>query len=747
MKGTLFSADFIKDSSDNLRLLELNTDTGIAHTALPLLDLSGLVSILSDNSITEFVIIYKLFQQNLVDHIIDTLEVDAPFISSYDTKVEEASTIYPTSVTDTDSKFILRLAYDESAIFDSTYAKNSINVLDLFNTNNDTGSIIEYYHSSSDGVVDNLTPSVNGANLPDIISKDVSVSTGTPLHFIKLSKAAETLETRFTELKNSAQEGETLLKFYETGVDKVESIRNVSIIYGSDLDIINLGSFTVPSLLTKPTSLDSGSAGDTDIRNVLDTKHYFELTTNEPRQGVNGVSYGGIFEEEDVLLSNDTYKLISDLEVGDNLKSYFISGSPDTDLQTVYAAWEHPGSTIPSGSYLTSSLLINKVENEIFYNVVNRLTLDGGDEFRVSGASYLLVYDSVADMLKYKAAGELDPSVDRLLRQNGETINLSANTIDILDGNYSNFVIDIETTDTFFLRAGDTQVKVITHNCFPAGTEITLHNGDIKNIENITSGDSVLSYNFEKQTNEAGIVSSVQKSTQQILIEVELNDGTSISSTALHRVYTKEREWVHMQDVKPGDTLVSNEGEEVNVVSIKSVEKEVEVYQLIDVKDNHNYYANGVLVHNFKYSGCFTYDSKVDMWDGSTKSIGEVKVGDEVKSINNGEVTKGIVTEHLTHPTNDVVPYTTVGEVTGTTDHPISIDGEWIDFSNHPQALNGFKFIDNFYNLEVDGHKIGESEHNFMMGGIIASGLGDNKELNRLHQRQSKETLIKTGVL
>jgi hypothetical protein len=31
MKGTLFSADFVKDSSGNLRLLELNTDTGFIN--------------------------------------------------------------------------------------------------------------------------------------------------------------------------------------------------------------------------------------------------------------------------------------------------------------------------------------------------------------------------------------------------------------------------------------------------------------------------------------------------------------------------------------------------------------------------------------------------------------------------------------------------------------------------------------------------------------------------------------------
>ena len=29
MKGTFFSADFVTDADDNLRLLEINTDTGI----------------------------------------------------------------------------------------------------------------------------------------------------------------------------------------------------------------------------------------------------------------------------------------------------------------------------------------------------------------------------------------------------------------------------------------------------------------------------------------------------------------------------------------------------------------------------------------------------------------------------------------------------------------------------------------------------------------------------------------------
>ena len=34
MKGTFFSADFVKDENDNLRLLELNTDTACITDSL-----------------------------------------------------------------------------------------------------------------------------------------------------------------------------------------------------------------------------------------------------------------------------------------------------------------------------------------------------------------------------------------------------------------------------------------------------------------------------------------------------------------------------------------------------------------------------------------------------------------------------------------------------------------------------------------------------------------------------------------
>ena len=68
MKGTLFSSDFIIDESDNLRLLEFNTDTGFLSSTLDSkFDFTAFINILSTNDITKLWIIHKGFQENFVE--------------------------------------------------------------------------------------------------------------------------------------------------------------------------------------------------------------------------------------------------------------------------------------------------------------------------------------------------------------------------------------------------------------------------------------------------------------------------------------------------------------------------------------------------------------------------------------------------------------------------------------------------------------------------------------------------------
>ena len=70
MKGTLFSADFAPDSSDNLRLLEINTDTGIASASFQHFNFDSLYSCLSNplNFLRDLdSLIYEIIYRHLTD--------------------------------------------------------------------------------------------------------------------------------------------------------------------------------------------------------------------------------------------------------------------------------------------------------------------------------------------------------------------------------------------------------------------------------------------------------------------------------------------------------------------------------------------------------------------------------------------------------------------------------------------------------------------------------------------------------
>lgn len=116
---------------------------------------------------------------------------------------------------------------------------------------------------------------------------------------------------------------------------------------------------------------------------------------------------------------------------------------------------------------------------------------------------------------------------------------------------------------------------------------------------------------------------------------------------------------------------------------------------------------------------CFAEGDEVEMLDGTMKAIELIKIGDEVKSIKDNKVVKGVVTNTLIHSTNDVVEVIKINGITAEPKHPVFVDNKWILIGELETTT--YQFIDNWYNLEVDGNT-GDSEHNYIIGNIIASG-------------------------
>ena len=69
-------------------------------------------------------------------------------------------------------------------------------------------------------------------------------------------------------------------------------------------------------------------------------------------------------------------------------------------------------------------------------------------------------------------------------------------------------------------------------------------------------------------------------------------------------------------------------------------------------------------------------------------------------------------------------------------EHPYYDGKEWRPICEADGIEIDTQYVDNFYNLEIDGELLFESDHNFIVENFIVSGLGDNELLNKTFKRQ-----------
>ena len=696
MKGTLFSADFIEDLNGDLRLLEINTDTSV--TNFTQFDYSDFISLLQSNNITKLTIVHKpLLHRVLVDNLQAAIATDATFITEFVEVKVSPNAIYPPTVTEEEGMFILRLAYDETSIFDSEYAKGKLNLLSLFYEAGESGSVVEFYHSSSvNGVYNSIVNTeLNGFNLPDVVTKNI-VETHKMATFYKIGSEAEneTTENRWNNFINQLDDENLVIQKYHTNPNsivnnQVGSIRVFSIVYGTDLDILHLAQFKKFSIFELPT----GPIYDESIYvNTLDNKHFHEFATNYIKYG--GQSEG-ILNTHLIIKSDETQVEAGTLEVGDFLKSYYIGDTSlnenDSDINT----WQISGSSLPSGSYMTSSVIIYKNSKQLEDKTLTKLTVNGNDDsIYVSPVKSFLVHDSDDDIITWKTAIDINENTDYLIDFDGSTAQVTSNELYITNESGFNLIeIDIEDTDTYII-AGTTPINsFITHNspCFVAGTLITLADGSIKKIEDVVSGDIVSTFDLVSNTKKENIVNAVLSKKVNEIVEYKFDNGEVLKCTFDHPIFIEDKGWASfnsdlsnqmysletsVQQIIIGDSVKLLNGL-TKIVNITTHNEETIVYNLQDIEGNHNFFANNVLVHN---RFCFIAGTKITMNDDTLKNIEEIVVGDEVLSFN--ENTKIIEPKKITDlgsPThNDLVKYilSNSTEVTCTFDHPLYIIAE-----------------------------------------------------------------------
>ena len=150
--------------------------------------------------------------------------------------------------------------------------------------------------------------------------------------------------------------------------------------------------------------------------------------------------------------------------------------------------------------------------------------------------------------------------------------------------------------------------------CFAEGTEITMADGSLKNIEEIGVGDSVLSYNFETRNTEPDEVMELHSTANSNMMKMEFSDGTVIHSTFDHPYYVKNKGWCSLKpevtnelitnitdvgQLQGGDVchlLKDGQLKEVEFVGSERIPAFQRTYTIKRLKKNNAFFAEGVLV-------------------------------------------------------------------------------------------------------------------------------------------------------
>jgi len=131
--------------------------------------------------------------------------------------------------------------------------------------------------------------------------------------------------------------------------------------------------------------------------------------------------------------------------------------------------------------------------------------------------------------------------------------------------------------------------------CFPSGVKVATIFGE-KDISEIKVNDKVWTYNHRKEQMQIKKVEAVYMNGSSVISTVKTIEGRRIRCTPDHPFYSVDKkDYVKAEDLKLDNLMAFVGFDKVESVETKN---EIETVYDIKVEGNHNFYADGILVHN-----------------------------------------------------------------------------------------------------------------------------------------------------
>ena len=318
MKATIIGSDLLQ-TGDSVKFLEINTNTTIYNEGADLLDYTSLFDVLNTNNITEFHFIwtegdaYKpLTEQFRFKKILEEKCIENN-ISFTDHMVPVGSVTVP-YVEDASHKFILRQAFDTTALVDETYCADKFEFFSLMSESEFTPKT----HFTSETLSLNTLDSVD---FDTTTNPNVLIKARYPSYDImtypELYRVANSSE--LTTLKSGVESNHLVQEFIfsEDNLvqDRYSIIRSIDIIYGSSLDVINMGGYTQSTMIPLSFSVDEFVTGT----NKLNQKSRYKYITKE----LGNFAKNDYHTDDDsaILKFNGTLEDVTTIQIGDLVRS------------------------------------------------------------------------------------------------------------------------------------------------------------------------------------------------------------------------------------------------------------------------------------------------------------------------------------------------------------------------------------------------------------------------------------------
>lgn len=476
MKGVLIGTDYL-EQGDDVKILEINTNASMFNDGVDMLDFTGLFSTLVSNNITEFHYIFteevSMIPVGSGNKFVNKIqEMCSQYnISFYEYQVQRNSVTVP-YIEDDNNKFILRQAYDTYAILDSTYTSDKFEFFSLMSGSSYVPNT--YFSSSEDQLFLDTISSVDYSmtDHPNLLEKERYPT----LDFTQYPKLSIIPDS--DSLVNKKQEVEerpnNLLQEFiydEKNIvdDYYSVIRSFDIIYGPELDTINLGGYRHSALVPMTFCDNQFDSGSYDLDSQSRTKYINKILDKTPP-----VYHTDL--ESVILMSDESLLRVDQINEGDIIKT--ITFTSQQEIQNLDSSsilpWDDTSTlelTSQSLEYVSSSLIDST--KQVLDTLMIETTFDDGSTSIDTKTTAYYIEESGSLVTRFLPVNRFFIG-DKVVFLNKNTDELYTKEVVSMELVFKKEIeiygLDFEPNDYFLVDKGDNNFTIMHNRCEGCGS-------------------------------------------------------------------------------------------------------------------------------------------------------------------------------------------------------------------------------------------------------------------------------------